>query len=264
MKPALLLLGGTFLNLCVGSCCFRQPVLYTKQSERTQDSRESDTIYLKDDKRCNCGPDFKIILFKNPRFTLYWVAFILASNGYGNSFLLIPTHTWKLGFAKSEVALTISIMGFCEIFARIFIGWIVDKKWIKPKHMFTICFFVSAVFAFVTPAFESLEYMCVYAAITGIFPASFWSLVSVLVIDVVGMKDFPSAFGLVLLGLAFGVIICQPSIGKYIFNSTLTHLCRTYFPILINWTSTFPILGLLVVFFIIFIQILKETSVSQQ
>ena len=25
----------------------------------------------------------------------------------------------------------------------------------------------------------------------------------------------------------------------------LTHLCRLYFPILINWTSQFPILGLL-------------------
>ena len=136
-------------------------------------------------------------------------------------------------------------MGFCEIFARIFIGWIVDKKWIKPKHMFTICFFVSALFAFITPAFESLEYMCVYAAITGIFPASFWSLVSVLVIDVVGMNDFPSAFGLVLLGLAVGVIICQPSIGKYMFYSTLTHLCGMYFPTLINWTSPFPILWLL-------------------
>ena len=36
-----------------------------------------------------------------------------------------------------------------------------------------------------------------------------------------------------------------------------------YFPIIINWTSPFPILGLLSVFFFIFIQILKETSVSK-
>ena len=33
----------------------------------------------------------------------------------------------------------------------------------------------------------------------------------------------------------------------------LTHLCRMYFPILINWTSPFPLLGLSGVFFI-FIQ----------
>ena len=36
-----------------------------------------------------------------------------------------------------------------------------------------------------------------------------------------------------------------------------------YFPILIKWMGPFPILGCWVVFFI-FIQILKETSVSKQ
>ena len=46
-------------------------------------------------------------------------------------------------------------------------------------------------------------------------------------------------------------------------DKNLTHLCRMYFPILISWTSPFPILGLLSGMFI-FIQILKETSVSKQ
>ena len=43
----------------------------------------------------------------------------------------------------------------------------------------------------------------------------------------------------------------------------LTHLCRMYFAIRINWKSPFPILGLLGGIFI-FIQILIELSVSKQ
>ena len=35
------------------------------------------------------------------------------------------------------------------------------------------------------------------------------------------------------------------SIGIYAKMAELTHLCTIYFPILINWTSPFPILGLL-------------------
>ena len=37
-----------------------------------------------------------------------------------------------------------------------------------------------------------------------------------------------------------------------------------YFPILINWTSPFPVLGLLGGIFLNFIQIFKDTSVSKQ
>ena len=44
----------------------------------------------------------------------------------------------------------------------------------------------------------------------------------------------------------------------------LIHLCRMYFPILINWTSPFPILGLFGGIFSFFIQILKETYASIQ
>ena len=46
-------------------------------------------------------------------------------------------------------------------------------------------------------------------------------------------------------------------------SDRLTHLCRMNFPILVNWMSAFPILGLLGGIFV-FIQILKETSVSKQ
>ena len=44
----------------------------------------------------------------------------------------------------------------------------------------------------------------------------------------------------------------------------LIHLCRMYFPILINWMSPFPILGLFGGIFSFFIQILKETYASIQ
>ena len=44
----------------------------------------------------------------------------------------------------------------------------------------------------------------------------------------------------------------------------LIHLCRMYFPILINWMSPFLILGLFGGIFSFFIQILKETYASIQ
>ena len=231
LKPAMLILGGIFLNLCVAACCFRQPKALSNKKQIEWEVIEDNVTVLADGddtfgtetmagKRCSSrGPDFRFSLFKTPRFTLYAIAFVLAASAYSNNYILIPSHAKSIGIDKNGVALTVSVMGFCEIGARILMGWIVDKHWVKTKHIFSICFLISSIFAFITPLFRNLEYMCIYAAIVGIFPASFWSLVSVLIIEVVGIKDFPPAFGLVLLGLAIGSIVCQPSAGELFVTS---------------------------------------------
>ena len=235
LKPAMLLIGGILLNVCVAACVFRQPEILVRlkkleqmkiKSKKKKDSallngeavQEIDTVQNKKEEKkcCSWGPDFKFSLFKKPRFTLYCIAFMIAMNGYGNNLILIPSHTRMMGFDKSSVALTVSVMGGCEVVARIFFGWFADKDWIPRKHIFSISFLLSSVFAFITPQFKSLEYMCAYSAIIGIFPGSFWSLISVLIIDVVGMVDFPSAFGLISLFLAIGASVSQPCIGRYI------------------------------------------------
>ena len=229
LKPALLIIGSMLFNVCVAACLFRQPAILVqlKKLEQKKQKGKVDTMLLNGDtvqsnqddndskKGCSWGPDFKFSLFKRPRFTLYAIAFMISMNGYGNNLILIPSHTRMMGYDKSSVALTVSVMGGCEVAARIFFGWVADKEWIQRRHIFMISFFLGSIFAFITPQFQSLEYMCAYAAIIGIFPGSFWSLLSVLLIDVVGMKDFPSAFGLISLCLAVGAAISQPCIGKY-------------------------------------------------
>ena len=223
--------------MCVAACCFKQPkLLVEKKKLEQQIARESQGERLlkeekpdeekglekledekgqEENKCCSWGPDFKFSLLKNPRFTLYALAFLICSNGYNNNLVLIPAQTRFLGYGKSSVALTVSVMGACEVWARILVGWIADKKWLGPKHIFSICFLISSIFAFITPFFNSITYMCVYAAVIGIFPASFWSLIQVLMIDVVGMKDFPPGYGLTILGLGIGAFVSQPLIGNY-------------------------------------------------
>ena len=228
----MLIIGGILLNCCAAACCFRQPrslvqqnhentchdLLKSKQNtsllnanesidnENTDTCRKTKTCFLK-------GPDLKFGLLKNPRLSLYIISLIIAINGLASNLILIPSHTRAMGFNKESVTLTVSIMGCCEMFSRVFIGWFADTKWLQPKYVFVICFLIGSVFAYATPLFKSLEYMCVYAAIIGIFPASFWTLTPLMVIDIVGMVNFPSAFGLVMLGLAVGVSTSHPCTG---------------------------------------------------
>ncbi|XP_045193175.2 monocarboxylate transporter 12-like [Mercenaria mercenaria] len=231
LKKALWIVGAILANVCVAACILRQPRLLVieKRRKKAAEKRKSDQKALlngdsafmhneetkeQEKKSCNCGGlDLRFSLFKNPLFTMYAIAFTFCMNGYGNNIILIPSHVKALGYDKTYVALSVTILGGCEVIARIFFGWFADLEIIKRKNIFLISMFVSAIFAFIAPFFDSFIFMAIYAAIVGIFPGSFWSLISVLVIDVVGLENFTSAFGLISLCLALGASISQPIIG---------------------------------------------------
>lgn len=231
LKNALWVLGAIIANVCVAACLLRQPELLVKEKKRKKAAgkRKSDqkallngdTTHMQSEeiqeekkKSCNCGGlDLRFSLFKNPLFTMYAFAFMFCMNGYGNNIILIPSHVKALGYSKNYIALSVSVLGGCEVIARIFFGWFADLEIIKRKNIFLISMFVSAIAAFIAPYFDSYIFMVIYAAIVGIFPGSFWSLISVLVIDVVGLENFTPAFGLISLCLALGAVVSQPVIG---------------------------------------------------
>ncbi|KAH3855145.1 monocarboxylate transporter 12-like [Dreissena polymorpha] len=225
-----LILGGFALNICAAACIFRQPRLLSlakQKSTKRHVHEPEDTDLLNGDTSHNQPKDktvsqncctnffslFKFSLFCNPLFSMYVVAFILCMNGYGNNLILIPAHLKALGYDRVKIALGISVMGAFEVVARIFFGWFADKGYVKKRTLFIFNMGVSAIFCFIAPLFTNYYFFLVYAAIIGTFPGSFWSLISVLIIDVVGMKDFTAAFGLVSLCLAVGSAISQPTIG---------------------------------------------------
>ncbi|KAL4234385.1 hypothetical protein ACF0H5_006032 [Mactra antiquata] len=222
------IMGAITSNVCVAACLFRQPKLLVKEKQRLQAAkkRKSDQKALlngdtsknktgeRDSKeQTSVGLNLRFSLFKNPLFTLYAVAFTLCMNGYGNNIILIPSHVRALGYDKLHVTLSVVIMGGCETVSRILFGWLADQEIVKRRTIFLFSMFISAIFAFIAPFFDSFIYMAIYAAIIGIFPGSFWSLMSVILIEVVGMEDFTAAFGLVSMCLAIGAGILTPIVG---------------------------------------------------
>ncbi|WAR11781.1 MT12B-like protein [Mya arenaria] len=229
------ILGAFVLNICAAACFFRQPrelVLEKKRmwkrtgSSKTPDHKSllngnsrikrSESELTRENSCCRGFFDglFKCSLFCNPLFLMYVIAFVLCMNGYGPSVIQIPGHLQLLGYDNFHVAIALSTMGGCEVVARIAFGWLADKGYLKRRHIFIFSMSVAGVFSLIAPLFKNFYFYVGYAAIMGIFPGSFWSLISVLIIDVVGMKDFTAAFGLVSLCLALGSAITQPSMGN--------------------------------------------------
>lgn len=243
LKGTLWLVGGILLNVCAAACILRQPKLLRNKIKKEQNPNDhvrkallnDESLVQHDDKpkrdntkMCRGCDLFKFSLFKNPVFTMYAIAFTFCQYGYGSNTILIPSHTRALGYDKTYEALSVSIMGCAEVFARIFFGWFTDLNVVKRKYIFQFSMLISAVFCFMAPFFDSFVFVGIYAAVIGIFPGSFWSLIAVMVIEVVGLKDFSASFGLISLCLAFGTITSQPSIGwlkDYTGNWNASFIC---------------------------------------
>lgn len=223
LKGAFWVLGGFLANVCVAACLLRKPPFLAKEKKKVHDVKEQTTLINATEtdqpkissSSGRCGKlNFQFSLFKNPVFTMYCAAFILCMNGYGNNLILIPAQIKALGYDDYHAAYGVNIMGVCEVFARLFFGWLADQECLTKRHIFLLSMLCASIFSFIAPLFKSFVFMAIYAGIIGTFPGSFWSLLSVLIIDVVGLENFTPAYGLIMLCLAIGVIVSQPCVGK--------------------------------------------------
>ncbi|XP_045163293.1 monocarboxylate transporter 12-like isoform X2 [Mercenaria mercenaria] len=233
LLQAFWIIGGVVCNICVAGCVFRQPIqlMKNRKEHESKDDTETETRvngsddsiasekkseikHLKNTDMCGCGGlDLRLSLFKNRLFCMYVFAFTFSTFGHVNNTILIPAHVRDLGYDKTYVALSVSITGGAEVIARIFFGWFADLNIVRRKYIFAVCMFIGGIFSLITPLFDNFTYMAIYAAASATFPASFLSLISVLAIEIVGMDDFPSAFGLITLFMAFASVINQPICG---------------------------------------------------
>lgn len=232
------IIGAMVSNICVAGCLLRQPSLLIKKENRNANCNKQGVQYedtthktLKPDsekydeseqkqeqvRKC-CDFDFKFTLFKNPLFTMNALAFTFAIFGVSNNSLLIPAHMKALGFDNFYVALGVSITGGVEIVSRILFGWFVDLNLVKIKYLFIGSMLLAGIVALITPFFTSFAFMAVYASVMSAFPASFLSYaLSVLTIEVVGLEDYPAAYGLISFCMAFASLVNQPICGKIIY-----------------------------------------------
>ncbi|KAH3855144.1 monocarboxylate transporter 12-like [Dreissena polymorpha] len=244
-----LIYGGFLLNICVAACFFRQPARletdsiiekghrnvngHVKNAENATKNAEKSTLLngggtlnrrnvqsQKQHKR-SCDGFIKLSLFCKPLFTIYALAFLLCMIGYSANVMLIPTHVLKHGHSAEQVFLYVTIIKGSETLGRLFFGSLADLFRVSARKMFMCSMLIAAIFSFAAPYVTHFYFMCAYSAAIGVFPGSFWSLISVLLLDFLSLEDLTPAFGLVSLCLAIGAAVSRFFIGYLeIFTSS--------------------------------------------
>ena len=103
------------------------------------------------------------------------------------------------GIPKEDANFLISIIGISNTIGRVLTGWISDFKWVNSQIVTILAIFFSGVSVFVLPFCASYAAYVTVSLLFGLFVAAYISLSSIVLVDLLGLDNLTSAFGLLVL-----------------------------------------------------------------
>ncbi len=158
-------------------------------------------------------PLYQWNLLTNSVFLIFAISMFLSFSGYPNIFMIVYPHARYLKFDHDPIFL-VSTIGICDVVGRILFGWFADLNLVKKKHFFMGSMVVSGMMCFFMPLIKSYIGLCVLCAIFGLFAGSFMALLPAILVESLGEKRLPSAFGLVTFFMGTALIYALYLAGR--------------------------------------------------
>ena len=154
---------------------------------------------------------FGMIGFYTPFVYLPSMAATLVSN------VLITTTThnysWQDNISVEDAAFLVSVIGISNTLGRVISGWISDFSWVNSLVVTNTAIILSALTVFLFPFCTSYASLTLMALLFGFFVAAYISLASIILVDLLGLDNLTSAFGLLTLFRGFSSMIGPPING---------------------------------------------------
>lgn len=150
--------------------------------------------------------------------SVFFIAFLFLSFTmyfwYDVPYVFLVDKTVGEGTPVTEASYLLSIIGIVHTFGIILYGFLGDRECINCSILFGFSILLCGASIFFVPFTNSYPMLVVLSVGFGLFSASTEVLVPLIVIEVVGLKDFEKAFGLVLFLEGIANLIGPPVAGK--------------------------------------------------
>lgn len=159
-------------------------------------------------------------LLKNKLFLLIGISNILGMLGFYAPFVYLPNMAESRGIAREDANFLISLIGVSNTLGRVAAGWFSDFEWVNSLVVTNLAIFLSGVSVFALP-FCGSDYAsyAVVALLFGLFVAAYVSLTSIVLVDLLGLDNLTSAFGLLVLFRGVSSMIGSPLVGA-VYDAT--------------------------------------------
>ena len=153
-------------------------------------------------------------LLRDPLFLTYVFAICLGNVGYVDTILFMPPLAHSLGVDRDVTAVLMFTIGLSDLFSRLVGGWLADhapvrRNFLTGLYMATMG--LTSIVCVVVSSVTSLFVMCVAIGTCGGLYAAIFPIV---LIDYLGMAEFPRAFGMAIMFMGFTNIALPSFLGK--------------------------------------------------
>ncbi|KAI0211223.1 Monocarboxylate transporter 9, partial [Lamellibrachia satsuma] len=158
-------------------------------------------------------------LFKNPIFIVVCLGNVFGTIGVYVPYVYLADQAMIMGVPENRAVFLISVIGITNTVGRVAVGWLSDFKWVNTLLVHNIAVLCSGVVCILNMFASTYPLMCVFAASFGLCIATFISLTSIILCEMIGIDKLTNAFG--LLAMARGVsVIVGPPIAGFVYDAT--------------------------------------------
>ena len=102
---------------------------------------------------------------------------------------------------------------------RVLAGWFSDFAWVNPLFVTNVAIFLSGVCTMIMPLCTAYHSFVAVALAFGLFVAAYISLTSIVLVELLGLDNLTTAFGLLVLFRGVSCMVGPPVAGS-VFDQT--------------------------------------------
>nr|KAG5698941.1 hypothetical protein BaRGS_024862 [Batillaria attramentaria] len=149
-------------------------------------------------------------LLKSPTFVTYTLSVFLWSAGLFVPPTYLPPLAYDLGIDSTRAAFLVSIIGFSNTLGRVVFGFVSDLPRVDPLVIKTVMVVVGGAATCTVPFLTTFPLLAAYCCVYGSSIGVYVTLRSPVLVDLVGLKNFTNAFGLLYMAHGIGGFVGSP------------------------------------------------------
>ncbi|KAM3921200.1 monocarboxylate transporter 6 isoform 1-T3 [Leptodactylus fuscus] len=217
-RGSFMIFGGVLLNCCVCGAMMRPvkalPSAPTKNGSSSANGVTSGAEEMEGGKGLQRYMAFDLLLRHRP-YLIYTIGVSWMVLGFILPLFYLVPYATSNGIDESTAALLLSLIGFINIFARPVSGLVSQQQKFSGKliYLFSGAVIANGLSNLVCAASASFPSLIIYCVLYSISMSVIGSLVFQVLMDIVGMKRFPGAFGLFTILESITILLGPPLAG---------------------------------------------------
>ena len=170
---------------------------------------EAEIIEITNTRRKICD----LSVMRKLEYDLYLVYYSLCSIAGATYFVFIPAFADDKGLTSQEIVVMLNIHAVADLVGRVTCGYIADRPKVRMPHIILVAHSVMAVVCNCARFLDAYWTFYIFVIPYGLFSGMQFALCGNLVSRIVGLKQFPTAFGISVLFHQMSVGAVSPLLG---------------------------------------------------